>query len=205
MKLNPKVSAYLDSCEKNFATISDERKAALREIIAFIAAQQQAEQPVKLTFICTHNSRRSHFAQVWAAAAAVYYSVPNVHTFSGGTEATAFNPRSVAALQRAGLSIQKTTEGDNPRYEVTIAEGEKPLVGFSKKYSNDPNPTKDFCAVMTCSSADEACPVVAGAAKRVAIPYEDPKKSDGRINETATYDERCQQIATEMLYVFSQL
>jgi hypothetical protein len=42
---------------------------------------------------------------------------------------------------------------------------------------------------------------VKGANFRVAIPYVDPKVSDGKPEEAATYDERCLQIATEMLWV----
>jgi hypothetical protein len=58
---------------------------------------------------------------------------------------------------------------------------------------------------MTCTSADESCPVVLGAAKRVATPYDDPKAFDGTADEAKMYDERCKQIATETFYVFSKL
>jgi hypothetical protein len=58
---------------------------------------------------------------------------------------------------------------------------------------------------MTCAAADEGCPVVLGAARRVSITYEDPKAFDGTERETAAYDERCYQIGREMLYLFSQL
>ncbi len=58
---------------------------------------------------------------------------------------------------------------------------------------------------MVCSSADRNCPFVPGAAMRLAIPYEDPKASDGTDEESAIYDARSLQIATEMMYVFSQV
>jgi hypothetical protein len=73
---------------------------------------------------------------------------------------------------------------------------------FSKVYSEPPNPKSGYCAVMTCLQADQACPVVAGAALRVALPYDDPKAYDGTAAESARYDERCRQISREMLYVF---
>ncbi len=47
--------------------------------------------------------------------------------------------------------------------------------------------------------------MVQGASSRFAIPYDDPKVADGTPEETAIYDERCAQIAREMLYVFSQV
>jgi hypothetical protein len=61
----------------------------------------------------------------------------------------------------------------------------------------------DFCAVMTCSSADESCPSVKGAVERIAIPYEDPKVADNTVEEMSKYDERAAQICREILYAFS--
>ena len=54
---------------------------------------------------------------------------------------------------------------------------------------------------MTCSDADEACPVVLGMKKRVSLTYEDPKIADGTPDEELVYDKRCQQIAIEMFYM----
>jgi hypothetical protein len=86
---------------------------------------------------------------------------------------------------------------------AAFAEGIEPLECFSKVYDAEPNPTSDFCAVMTCSEADKNCPAVRGAAIRISLPFEDPKVADGTPEEAATYDERCAQIAREMLFVFS--
>ena len=58
---------------------------------------------------------------------------------------------------------------------------------------------------MTCSEADEACPVIFGADVRVKLLYEDPKSADGTDYEVNTYDERCFQIATEMFHVMKQV
>ena len=48
---------------------------------------------------------------------------------------------------------------------------------------------------MVCNDADQKCPTVPGATDRFAIPFVDPKVSDGTEAEAATYDERCAQIA----------
>ena len=203
--LNDALVTYINALKPDFSKIPADRKAQLAEITAFIQQKVNRGEPVQLTYICTHNSRRSHFGQIWAAAAAVYYGIPNVKTFSGGTEVTAFNERAVAACIRAGFGIKKVSEGPNFRYEVHYASDTEPLKAFSKKYDDATNPQRDFCAVMTCSQADQACPIVRGAAMRVATPYDDPKAFDGRLEETAKYDERCKQIATETLYVFSKV
>lgn len=201
----PKVTSYLDARIAEFDRVPADRREQLRRLTDYVAAQQAAGEPARMTFICTHNSRRSHLAQIWAAVAAERFGVEAVETYSGGTEATAFNPRAVEALTRAGLRIQATDESDNPRYEVRSGETVAPQAAFSKVYDELPNPTTGFCAVMTCTSADRACPTVAGASDRVAIPYEDPKAADNTPGETAKYDERSQQIAREMLFVFASL
>ena len=143
-------------------------------------------------------------SQLWSATAAAWYGVNDVGTFSGGTEATAFNPRAVAALQRAGFVIENPG-GENPHYRVTYGPEASAMECFSKKHDDPSNPESGFAAVMTCSQADKNCPVVMGAALRAAIPYDDPKAADGTPEEAQRYDERCRQIATEMFYLFSRV
>ena len=204
-RFNLKLTAYLGDRSGEFDQIPADRKKDLQTIADYMRMQNKASEPARLIFICTHNSRRSHMAQIWATDAANYYGLAGVQCFSGGTEGTAFNPRAIAALERAGIEIAKTEGDKNPRYKVQVADGIEPLVCFSKKYGDAPNPTESFCAVMTCSNADKACPTVEGSSLRVAIPYEDPKMADDTPQEAATYDVRCAQICREMLYMFSQV
>jgi arsenate reductase len=204
MGLYPDLEAYVNARIGEFDRIPDDRKALLRSISGYVAGRVDASETARLTFICTHNSRRSHMSQIWAQAAAQVFGIGGVETYSGGTEATAFNPRAVAALRRAGFVIEPATDGDNPVYEVRFSEGIEPLQAFSKIYDQAPNPTEGFAAVMTCSSADAACPIVHGAAERIAIPFDDPKAFDDTQREAAAYDERCAQIAREMLFVFAE-
>lgn len=203
--VNKPLGTYIEKSVTGFDGISEKRKGELQQIAQYVATCIEEGQPAKLTFICTHNSRRSHMAQVWAQTAAAWYDVPGVQTFSGGTEATAFNPRAVRALEGAGFEVERASKADNPLYRVTYGETAFAMEAFSKVYNESPNPKEDFCAVMTCSDADEACPIVFGAVERIAIPYEDPKRYDGTDREAAAYAERCRQISTEMLYAFSHV
>jgi hypothetical protein len=196
---------YVEARVEEFDDISTDRRELLGQLGSWVSNRSRAGGPTDLVFICTHNSRRSHMAQIWAQVAAAWYGVDGVTTYSGGTEATAFNPRAVAALARAGLEIEVVEPGDNPVYEVRYAESTPPIRAFSKVYSDPPNPTSDFCAVMTCSDADEACPLVLGADERITITYVDPKVSDGSDREATTYDERCAEIGREMLYAMSRV
>lgn len=187
-----------------FGQIVPGRKAVLIELADFINEKLKAGHRARLNFICTHNSRRSHMAQLWAQAAACYYGVDGVSCYSGGTEATAFDGRAVNAMQQAGFDIRQTSQGHNPRYNVRFSDGAAVVEVFSKKYDDPTNPSRDFAAIMTCSHADQNCPLVAGASKRIAITYDDPKDFDGTAHEEIAYHDRVFQIGREMLFVFSQ-
>jgi protein-tyrosine-phosphatase len=188
-----------------FDRIDAKRKKDLEQGAKFISERLAQGKPADMTFICTHNSRRSHLSQIWAQTAAVYYGLPNVTTFSGGTEATACNPRTVRALRRAGFSIAEAAPGSNPVYLAQISETRAPVKMFSKKYSDSFNPQSGFLAVFSCDQAEESCPMVKGAALRLPILYVDPKRSDNTPAEEKTYDERSRQIAREMFYLMSQV
>lgn len=178
------------------------RASALQSLAQYMKGKISERKPVRLNFICTHNSRRSHFGQVMAQVLASHLNLPDVDTFSGGTEATAFHPNAVAALEELGLLIEKLDDTNNPHYRIitdgTITEA------FSKVYSHDVNPKNNFAAIMVCSSADAGCPIVIGAEKRISLPFEDPKISDGTPEQAKTYRERALQIGTELAWAFSR-
>ena len=200
----PSLIRYLGERVAAFELIPEDRKSDLSKVADYVRSRLSNSQPAKLTFICTHNSRRSHLSQIWAQVAAEYYGLKGVETFSGGTEATAFNPRAVASLQRSGLKITTNEpSATNPRYSVKSSDSSASQVCFSKVYDAPPNPTQGYCAVMTCSQADEACPVVMGCDLRMPIRYEDPKVADDTEFESSKYDERSAQICSEMLYLMS--
>ncbi|MGB3007914.1 MAG: protein-tyrosine-phosphatase, partial [Chitinophagaceae bacterium] len=170
----------------------------------YIKSKSENAKEISLVYVCTHNSRRSHLGQVWAAVAAVYYGIENVRTFSGGTEATAFNPNAIQALVSAGFDIKKKIESNNPVYEVYYGE-KKFTQCFSKIYNDKENPSKDFAAIMTCSDAEENCPFIPGCELRIGTTYNDPKAFDNTILQSEKYTERSNQIAMECLYVFSKI
>lgn len=185
--------------------VSEERKAILKPLIDYLNTKIKANKPIRLNFICTHNSRRSHLSQIWAQTMATFYNINNVSCYSGGTEATAMFPKVGETLNNQGFKIIKLSEEDNPVYSIKFSENEPSVIAFSKQFSDDFNPASEFAAIMTCSSADKGCPMVFGCDSRIAITYEDPKKSDGTPKQTQTYLERSLQIATEMKFVFSSL
>ncbi len=189
----------------NFESISEERKTVLQPLVDFIQKKASDGQEIRLNLICTHNSRRSHLSQVWAQTAAVHYNIKNVFCYSGGTEATAMFPMAAKTLIKQGFQIKTIAEGNNPVYAIKYAANAHPVIGFSKTFDDDFNPQSEFAAILTCSSADQGCPFIAGAEVRIPITFQDPKAFDNTPQQAEKYEERSVQIATEMFYVFSQI
>ena len=90
-------------------SISDERKETLQPLIDYIVKKVSEKASVRLNFICTHNSRRSHLAQIWAQTMAFHFNIKNVFSYSGGTEATAMFSKVAETLMNQGFQIQKLT------------------------------------------------------------------------------------------------
>jgi len=185
--------------------IPPERKVVLQPLIDYIQNKVDTQLEVRLNFICTHNSRRSHLSQIWAQTMAFHFNVSSVFCYSGGTEATEMFPKVVDILRYQGFQIQKLNDSENPVYSVKFDENENPIICFSKTFDDSFNPQSQFAAIITCSSADEGCPFIVGAEVRFPIKYDDPKVFDDTALMNEKYTERSLQIASEMHYVFFQI
>ena len=196
------LQSYVVQAQQEQGEISAARKELLVQISELVAQELQKNLDQHLVFICTHNSRRSHFAHVWCQIAMSHFNIANVSTWSGGTEITHCNPRTVAALRRAGLAIDEQAdsaiETENPIYKIRYTAARNSIECSSKIYNQPPNPADSFIALLCCSDVDKRCPVIEGAAHRFSLHYKDPKCSDDTDQEQVVYDERCLQIASEM-------
>ena len=196
---------YLATLPSEFDTIPVSRQTELLVLSDYIRAKRNAQQPIRVIVICTHNSRRSHMGQIWLQVAAACYEIPDFQAFSGGTEATAFHPNAIAAMRRTGLQIQTIKDSDNPIYHISFSATQGNFQAFSKVYTAPPNPKEEFAAVLVCTSADEACPSVHGADARISLPFDDPKAFDNTPVAAAKYDERARQIAREFFFVMQRV
>lgn len=203
VKLFTEIEKFIEGLDAQ--SISNDRKMLLQGLRDYIQSKVTDKLEIRINFICTHNSRRSHLSQVWAQTLSAYFNIPNVFCYSAGTEATAIFPLIIETLKNTGFRIKKLSDNENPVYGIKYAANEHPVIGFSKTLNDEFNPKSEFAAIMTCDSANEACPFVPGAEKRIPITYEDPKAFDNTPMQAEKYKERCLQIATEMFYVFSQI
>lgn len=199
MKFNQKITEFIQSLD--FESIPNERKEGLSPLVSFIQSKKDKNEPIHLNFICTHNSRRSQFSQIWAHIAGIQYELP-VHSYSGGVEVTAFNERAVKSLERTGFIIQNPG-GENPHYIVQSGNEANAIEMWSKLYDDETSADESFAAIMTCAHADENCPLILGADERIPVRFEDPKAFDDTDREEEMYDTRSKQIATEYFYAFS--
>ena len=186
-------------------SISDERKEVLLPLVNYIQEKVNTGESIRLHFICTHNSRRSHLSQIWAQTMAYHVGLKNVSCYSGGTEATAIFIKVLETLTSQGFQVLRLSGNENPVVAVKFAANENPILCFSKTYDHPFNPSTQFGAVMTCSNADEGCPIVVGSEARFPIKYDDPKAYDGTPLQTEKYAEKSLDIAREMWWVFSQI
>lgn len=206
MNLHQNINTLCQEFEQGFDLIPTERKEILRSLSQYISQKVKQNETPKIIVVCTHNSRRSHIGQIWLAVGADYFGLPKIETFSGGTEATAFNIRAVNAFRNIGFEITTADSNqENPLYNIRWQNEMKPYQAFSKSYETPPNPQTDFAAIMVCTEADKGCPIVAGCDFRLALPYDDPKAFDDTDLETAKYNERIKEIGREIFYMYSQV
>lgn len=197
----PEIQKFIAEREKEFSQIPEDRKLILRGISTYIQKRTDSKKTTQLVYICIHNSRRSHFGHIAAEVSANYFQL-NLTSFSGGTEATAFNPNAIHALISLGFKITTSDKTNNPVHKVQF-DDLNGIECFSKVYDHPTNPKSDFAVVMTCSEAEENCPFIPNAEFKTSTPYEDPKLSDGSGNEMKVYTERFTQILRETIYAFS--
>ncbi len=203
MALFPKIENFLSTIDVE--TIATERKEILNPLVDYIQNKVDDNLEIRINFICTHNSRRSHLAQVWAQTMAYHFTIRNVNCYSGGSHRTALYPLVGKILENTGFQVKKISGVTNPIYSIKYAENEHPVIGFSKRFDDDFNPVSAFVAIMTCSQADGACPYIVGAENRFPVTFEDPKVYDHSPQEIEKYEERSWQIATELFYIFSRI
>ncbi len=187
----------------DYNSIRNDRKDVLKDLAIAVKNRLDNETEVNVTFICTHNSRRSQMAQVWAVIAAQQYRI-KINAFSGGTEVTTTAPQVLDTFEYFGFEVNRS-ETSNGKHKVNFGNNGQNIKLHSKLYHDSSNPKRNFIAVMTCSDADENCPIVVGCSKRVALTYNDPKRFDGSILEKTMYQNEAFRIGTEIMFAFSYL
>jgi arsenate reductase len=115
------------------------------------------DRPVRVLFVCTHNSARSQMAEGMVRA----WGGGRFEAFSAGTEASAVRPEAIAVMREIGIDISGHTS-------KTIL----PFLG------------EEFAWVITvCDQAKESCPVIPGATQQAHWSIDDPSEMEGSEKE----------------------
>jgi len=115
-------------------------------------------QPMRVLFLCTHNSSRSQMAEgILRARGGSAFKV-----FSAGTRPAAVHPLAVSVMQEIGIDLSlHTAKG----IEAFAAEPPMDLV------------------ITVCDEAQEACPYFPGARQQVHWGFPDPSRVTGTEDE----------------------
>ena len=201
--LNSRIINSIELIKKSSSTHSSKKE--LLKLIDYINNKINLDKKININFICTHNSRRSIFSQIWAKVFSDYYGLRKINTFSGGTESTFIPQNVIKTLRLHGFITNRLNQKQNSNYQIIYSLNKNNILIFSKKYTNNLNPSKKFIAVMTCSSAKENCPFISGSEKIISLSYDDPKKYDNLNEPIKMYLNVSNQIAIDMNFVFSNL
>lgn len=214
--LLPPVASYASSIAGAVGDGSDAPHAGAADRLAdWIAGNFRPGEPLSIVVVCTGNSRRSILGATLGNVASAHFGMPEVRFSSGGTDPSAFNPRTVNALRAVGIEVSPTgdlaspgPDGEpNPIYRIRWGAGggaSAEAIEFSKRYDDPSNPRSGFAALMVCDEADASCPSVPGASLRLSIPFADPKEADGTPEEASRYAERRDDLARLMARALSR-
>jgi arsenate reductase (thioredoxin) len=109
--------------------------------------------PIRVLFICTHNSARSQMAEGFLRE----YGGDHYEVHSAGTEAASVRPEAIRAMAEVGIDISGHESKSVERY-----------LG------------QQFAWVITvCDQAREACPVFPGADRSAHWAFDDPSSAEG--------------------------
>jgi arsenate reductase len=199
---NHALMSYCESLPAEFANVPDSTGKMLREAGTYIIDHLDSGRETSISFVCEHNSRKSHLGQIWTQMAIQYYGIDSVKCYSGGTSPTYVNQRIIKALENAGFQIsEKGIAGNGPKYYLDFGKPSGGFEIFSKRYDHPMNPDTNYMAITLCYNPEECCPITGGADEQLTIPYEDLQPYDNTPLETARYDEQCRNVARDMFYM----
>jgi arsenate reductase len=109
--------------------------------------------PLRVVFVCTHNSARSIMAEVLLR----HKGGADFEVYSAGTEPGEVKPLTLRVLQEAGL----------------------PTEGLRSKSVNELIGQRFDFVVTVCDSARQSCPAFPGEGERLHWGYDDPSAAEG--------------------------
>jgi arsenate reductase (thioredoxin) len=126
------------------------------------AYDMKEPEKIKVLFLCTGNSARSHMAEAWLRK----LGDDQFTVYSAGLEPHQVNPYTIAVMEETGYNM------DNHR--------SKHLDAYQGKIEFD-------FLITVCSNADQRCPYFPGMGTRLHWPFEDPAAFVGPEDQTLAF------------------
>lgn len=119
---------------------------------------KQPEQPMRVLFLCTHNSSRSQMAEGLLRA----HGGTAFQVFSAGTQPRSVHPLAIQVMQEIGINIS-----DHNAKGIDVFATEPPM----------------DLVISVCDEAQEACPFFPNARHQVHWGFPDPSRVTGTEEE----------------------
>ncbi|MDP9379386.1 MAG: metalloregulator ArsR/SmtB family transcription factor [Chloroflexota bacterium] len=134
-------------------------------------------QPLRILFLCTHNSARSQMAE----AIARKLGGDSVEVYSAGSEVSELHPITVRMLEEWDID----TRG---YYSKTLDQ----FLGQEFDY-----------IITTCDRANESCPVFPGDPKRIHWSFPDPKQIEDPEQQLRAFQTTRSELCTRIRYLLN--
>lgn len=141
-------SLNLDKLHNLYRASGEALHPALTEPLRKPAASLKLAKPVRILFLCTHNSARSQMAEALARA----LGKGRIESFSAGTEATRVHPDAIRAMADLGINIEKQRSKSMTEF-------------FGQSF--------DY-VITVCDNARESCPIFPGDPIKIHWSFPDP-------------------------------
>lgn len=193
------IEEFLRKSAMTINEIKPKRMEKLDVIARMIKKDVQHKGLANVVFVCTHNSRRSQFAEVALSLCLRELNMEQIETYSCGTEETRIAQPVVDLLKTYDMEVSEEVDKENPIVSLDYEGWSKKL--FSKTYEYKGFEDKEFVAVMVCDDAAENCPFVPRFVNRIPHSYIDPKRADGTDLQEKRYSQTFSLILQEMMYL----
>lgn len=200
--VNKKLYNYIHELEDQFQAIPNKKKEKLDSISAYILENQRLGKVSKISFVSKNNAQRTQLCQIWLDAAAKYYGLREISSFSAGYTPKTFSPKIVDALKRSYLLVEKMSNTGSVAYQVMASKKSVPLLAYAKSFSDGMNPKKDYMAVFVQEYSEAIINMLAiGSNQTIFLNYLEPIEYSKKKMEIEEYDALCKTIALDMVYV----
>lgn len=167
------------------------QKARLENIISEL--KKFLDECNAVVFLCTHNSRRSQYCEIWAKYFSSVYK-NKIKFLSAGAVKTKVHKQIYKSFERVGVKVDENSSINIET--MTISPFSKTLTEVKEK---------EFMSIMTCAESEKSCPVDARSLINLKLFYDDPKRYDNTPEEAEEYDKTSFMIASQINYILKNI